>query len=408
MLSIDEALNSVATHLSPFPPVKRYLQDAQGLLLGEKISSPLNSPPFDKACMDGYAVRSADFEKQKPVLKLTGEITAGQVSSTKVNSGETIRIMTGAPLPAGVDAVVQHELTQFNEATGEIEFKIEAISDGMNVLRCGQIMQEGETIFSEGIRLRPQELALLAEVGFDQIAVHQAPRVAVLATGDELVPVEQTPGPGQIRNTNEIMLVEQLRQAGAIPVPLGIARDNREELQAKIELGLQHDMFILSGGVSAGKLDLVPSVLESLQVEQIFHKVQMKPGKPVWFGQQKQDTGKPPKTVFGLPGNPVSSMVCFELFVKTAIKRLMGEAELSSLPETVCGKLTSDHLHKGDRPTFWPMKYELQEGEVRVTPINWRGSADLKGTIQADGMALFSNLILSHKAGTAVNFYPWK
>ncbi|QDU81909.1 Molybdopterin molybdenumtransferase [Polystyrenella longa] len=408
MLSIDEALDIVSSRLAPLTPVERHLHDTQGLLLAQTISSPLNSPPFDKACMDGYAVRSADFEQDKPVLKLIGELTAGQVSSQKVNPGEAIRIMTGAPIPAGADAVVQHELTEFNKHSNEIVFKIDEIRAGLNVLNRGEIMREGEAVFTEKTRLRPQELAVLAEMGFVKVQIFPPPRVAVLATGDELVAVEETPGPGQIRNTNEVMLVEQLRQAGAIPVPLGIARDNRDDLQAKIELGLQHDMLILSGGVSAGKLDLVPSVLESLDVQEIFHKVQMKPGKPIWFGQQNQASDRPPKTVFGLPGNPVSSMVCFEIFVKTALRRTMGDDALSSLPIMVCARLTHDHLHKGDRPTYWPVQFELAEGEVRITPLDWRGSSDLKGTVLADGMALFSKPDFVYKAGTIFNFYPWK
>lgn len=408
MLTVDEALQIVCERVEPLEPAKRYLLDAQGLLLAQSIVSPLNSPPFDKACMDGYAVRSSDFVGAKPVLKLKGEITAGHVSTLIVEAGETIRIMTGAPLPQGADAVVQHELTELNEADETVAFKIEDIRANLNVIGCGDIMREGDIVFVERTRLRPQELGVLAEMGFATLSVYPRPRVAVLATGDELVPVEETPGPGQIRNTNEIMLVEQIRQAGAIPVPLGIARDNREDLQSKIEVGLQHDMLILSGGVSAGKLDLVPSVLESLAVGEIFHRIQMKPGKPVWFGQRAPQDASSTKTVFGLPGNPVSSMVCFEIFVKTALRRMMGNEVANSVPEKVCAKLTEDHLHKGDRPTFWPVKFELVEGEARVKPLEWRGSSDLRGTMRADGMALFSKPDFVYKAGFVINYFPWK
>lgn len=404
MLSIEDALEIVSQSVPVLPSITADLMTTQGQLLAEEIASPLEIPPFDKACMDGYAFRAEDLSTNKR-LKLIGEITAGNVSEQLVGPGETMRIMTGAPLPHGADSVLQHELTSFSEPDQTVTFQQTEVTAGLNVLKQGNLMKLGEPVFSKGTKIRPQESGVLAELGKTQIQVYPRPKVAVLATGDELVPADQTPGPGQIRNTNEIMLAEQIRQMGAEPVLLGIARDNQNDLQQKIEQGLECDMLILSGGVSAGKLDLVPSVLESLQVAEIFHKVWMKPGKPVWFGAQENQTKTVPKFVFGLPGNPVSSMVCFELFVKTAIRKMMGH--VAPKPEPISAVLLADHFHKGDRPTFWPVDFSWEKGEAQITPLQWRGSADLRGTMAASGMALFTDQDFTYKTGTLVDYYPW-
>lgn len=405
MLSVTNALETVSNSIPALTPVTSDLFSAQGLLLAEEVTSPLEVPPFDKACMDGYALRAEDIQHANTPLKLIGEITAGHVSDQHVQPGETIRIMTGAPMPQGSDSVIQHELTSLSDDEKTVTFQSDSIPTGLNVLKQGGLIKLGETIFDQQTRLRPQELGVLAELGHTNLQVYPRPKVAVLATGDELVPADQTPGPGQIRNTNEIMLAEQIRQAGAVPVPLGIARDNREDLEQKIIQGLENDMLILSGGVSAGKLDLVPSVLESQNVAQIFHKVKMKPGKPIWFGVQDLAANAAQKFVFGLPGNPVSSMVCFELFVKTALRKMMGVE--AAQPQPIPARLTADHFHKGDRPTFWPVHFNQAEGEARITPMQWRGSSDLKGTMAASGMALFTDQDFTYKTGTLVDYYSW-
>ena len=229
----------------------------------------------------------------------------------------------------------------------------------------------------------------------------------MLATGDELVSIDETPGPGQIRNSNETMLCAQLRRAGADPVPLGIARDNREDLAAKIREGLQADMLLLSGGVSAGKLDLVPSELAAAGVREVFHKVQVKPGKPIWFGVHGDEkiavnSRQRPRFVFGLPGNPVSSMVCFELFARTAIRRLMNNTPAE--PSTLTARLTEDFHHTGDRPTYHPAKLKQTAEGPRITPLPWQGSADLRATADATALAVFPAGDKSYPIGSVIEF----
>lgn len=281
-------------------------------------------------------------------------------------------------------------------------------------------MRAGDRVVPAGQRLRAQEIGCLAEVGRSQISVIPRPRVAVLATGDELVPMEQTPGPGQIRNSNEAMLVAQLVQAGVTPVPLGIARDNTAELREKISLGLQCDALLLSGGVSAGKLDLVPAVLVELGVGQVFHKVRVKPGQPVWFGVCSREITPARRSshsdsegvnshgsacyVFGLPGNPVSSMVCFELFARTAIRRLMGEILTSPIPWRA--RLTCEFRHAGPRPTYHPARLEWSSEGPLITPVEWVGSADLSATAGANALAVFPEGENNYTAGTTIDVLP--
>ena len=239
----------------------------------------------------------------------------------------------------------------------------------------------------------------------------------MLATGDELVPVHQTPGPGQIRNSNETMLAAQIEQAGGQARPLGIARDNRPHLRKRISAGLQYDVLLLSGGVSAGKLDLVPSELTRAGVEQVFHKVRIKPGKPIWFGtlrngNQAAADAEIPSTdsrnsclVFGLPGNPVSSMVCFELFVRTAIRQLRGESIVE--PQRISARLTHPHSHRNDRETYFPATFAWTAEGLTATLVKWHGSSDLQATRDAGAMAVFPAEPHEYQARDLIDIILW-
>jgi molybdopterin molybdotransferase len=264
-------------------------------------------------------------------------------------------------------------------------------------------VRSGDVVLRAGTKLNGSRIGALAELGRAQVNVHRRPTVAILATGDELVPVDQEPGPGQIRNSNESMLVAQIQAAGAIAVPLGIARDNRIDLRAKIEQGLQCDMLVLSGGVSAGTLDLVPSELASAGVTEVFHKVEMKPGKPVWFGLRR--VGTTANYVFGLPGNPVSSLVCCELFVRTALKRLMGEPALR--PQAVPAALEHRHSARADRPTYHPARLTWTPTGPVVTLVPWHGSSDLCGTVAANAMALLPGAARQYGVGDCLETFAW-
>lgn len=386
MLTVTQALDQIVREVPVFAPEQIALNDALGLVTAEDVISQEDSPPFDKSLMDGYAVLSSDVANGHREFTVVDEVTAGRTPSCDISSGQATRIMTGAPTPTSADVVVPVERTELVDGEPDrVRILVDSIAPEKNVIRQGTNKRVGEEIVSAGRVLRAQELAALAELGGARISARRKPVVAVLATGDELVTADQTPGPGQIRNSNETMLCGQVSNAGGVPVPLGIARDNREDLRRHIEEGLNADVLLLSGGVSAGKLDLVPSELERAGVEQVFHKVRVKPGKPVWFGVLRRDGNS--CLVFGLPGNPVSSMVCFELFVRTAIRRLTGR--FPAIPQSLTARLTHSHSHKDDRETYFPAAVEWTVDGPTVRLMNWHGSSDLQSTVDADAMVVF-------------------
>ena len=447
MLTVEEAVAKIVRETTLFERQTIPLAESLGLVLAEDVVSDTDSPPFDKALMDGFAVRSADVADGKATLKLIEEVTAGEVPDRPVGPGEATQIMTGAPMPVGADAVARVEDTRILDSGGglhAVEISTVPIRPGANMMQRGTAFKKGQQVLGAGRQLRPQELGALAEMGKHQVLAWRRPRIGVLATGDELVPISQRPGPGQIRNSNETMLAAQIQRAGAEPVRLGIARDEPDHLREKILSGLDCDLLLLSGGVSAGKLDLVPSQLEAAGVRPVFHKVRVKPGKPIWFGVFDPDCGEPPSGtaartasngaeertsgssdqpdrqgdsaedrksastrcyVFGLPGNPVSSMVCFELFVRTAIRRLVGIEPPE--PSAVRARLTKEHVARGDRPSHFPARLDWADSRLVVTPVTWHGSADLQSTVQANATILFPPGERTYRPDEIVDVYRW-
>jgi molybdopterin molybdotransferase len=360
-----------------------------GAVLAEDVASDLDMPPYDKALMDGYAVRSADLPDGRGTLAVVEEVTAGRTPRHALRAGQATRIMTGAPMPAGADAVVMVERTRAEGDRVVIEDR--PPQPGQNVMPRGREMRAGETVLAAGAVLRPQELGLLATVGRTTAQVHPAPRVAVLSTGDEVVEAGERTGPGQIRNGNGPMLCAQVARAGGVPHYLGIARDHLDSLRPRVAEGLGADVLVLSGGVSAGKLDLVPGVLQEAGVQPHFHKVEMKPGKPVFFGSRGD------ALVFGLPGNPVSALVCLELFVRPALRRLAGHAEPG--PSLVRAALAEDFAYRTDRPTYHPAQLAVDEAGWRVRAAPWYGSPDLRGLTGANAFVVFPPGDHRHRAG---------
>ncbi len=276
---------------------------ALGRILADNVVADRNYPPFDRSTRDGYAVRSSDAATPGAKLRLAGESRAGVAFEGTVAAGECVRILTGAPLPRGANAVVMQEHVR---AEGDFVVLVEPARPGQHFVLAGEHARVGEVVVPRGTRLGYAELAVLAEVGRVNVAVTRRPRVAILSTGDELVPVENAPGPFQIRNSNSISLSAQVALAGGEPILTGIAHDTAGELRERIGQGLEYDILVLSGGVSVGKYDMVEQVLRELGAEFLFDAVAIRPGKPAVFAWCR---GKP---VFGLPGNPVSTMVTFE------------------------------------------------------------------------------------------------
>lgn len=396
MLSVDEALQLVQQSVRPLAPRRVRLGDALGLKLAEAVTSEVDSPPFDKSMLDGYAIDVDDRSRERKILET---VIAGQVPQHNIQPGTTVHVMTGAPVPAGTEAVVKHEdTTLLSSATVQLPETLPAA--GYGIFRQGSSFRRGDEVLGLGKRLRPVDLALAAEVGKSELAVIPRPLVAVLATGNELVPCDQPMSAGQIRNSNGPMLLAALREAGAEVVDLGIARDVVEELRYAITAGLEADVLLITGGVSAGVMDLVPQVLGELDVGEVFHKVRMKPGKPLWFGRKHHD--QHPTLVFGLPGNPVSTLVSFQLFVKPSLTALGGDAFGAS--STCRGRLSATVTHRGDRPTYHPctLALDVNDSQYSIEPLAWRGSADLAALTQANGLIVLPSGNYELLVGTVV------
>ncbi len=401
MLTVDQAQQAILEHVATGPQHSVPLDEALGQVLATHIDSDIDSPPFDKALMDGFAVRAQDVADGTARLNILEEVTAGSVAANSIGPGEAIQIMTGAPMPDGADAVVRIEDTQVETSHTQpvVSIQTRPVSPGQDWILQGTSMKRGDNVIPKGRALRPQELGLLAELGQHTVDVYRQVTVGVLATGDELVAIDQQPAAGQIRNSNESMLAAQVRASGAVARELGIARDNREHLAEKIQQGLDCDVLLLSGGVSAGRLDLVPDQLQAAGITRVFHKVQVKPGKPLWFGTSNNTV------VFGLPGNPVSSMVCFELFVRTALRRLTGLSPAT--PDPAFARLDCDFKFDSDRPTYFPARLESHPEGPTITPINWHGSSDLRSTTHANSMIHFPAGKQLYQANQWVEVHLW-
>src|SRR5229473_7121815 len=346
--------------------------DALGYVLAQDVKTDRPYPPFDRSTRDGFALRAAEAV---PGAKLpcVGEIKAGDSVTAPLKAGTCVQIMTGAAVPAGADAVVMLEHTRREGDTVHFD---RAASAGQNVVPRGSEAGSEQTILSSGQRLGYAELALAAQVGAAELKCANKPRVAILSTGDEVVPVEVAPGAFQIRNSNSVSLAAQVRIAGGEPVALGNAADRVEELGEKIERGLKEDVLVLSGGVSMGKYDLVEKVLKAMGAEFCFDAVAIRPGKPAVFGMCQ---GKP---VFGLPGNPVSTMVTFELFVAPAIDLLNG-ADARPLP-LVEARLGEALHEKPGLTHLLRERVEWRGGAQEVKALKWQGSGDIAALTKAN------------------------
>ncbi len=335
--------------------------EAAGRILAEDISTDRDYPPFPRSARDGFAVRAADLPGE---FQIIGEVRAGSVFSGTVGPRQTVEIMTGAPLPAGADAVVMVEHTTRD---GESMRTDRTHQSGDNFNPRGVEAKQGTVVLTRGCRLGFSEIALLATVGYTQVGVYKKPRVAILPTGDEIVTVAETPEPFQIRNSNAWSMAVQAARAGAEPVILPIARDNYESTYALVKEGLECDMLMLSGGVSAGKYDIVEKVLADFGAEFFFTRALIQPGQPVVFGHAQN------KLFFGLPGNPASTMVTLEIFARAAIELLSGLDE--PLLPLLQARLSREFKQKTGLTRFLPAR--ISEDGATVEPLGWQGSGDV-------------------------------
>ncbi len=401
-ISVEQALETILSHFAPLEAEPVPLTAALGRVLAEDIVADEDIPPFLNSAVDGYAVRAAEVAEARrdaPVrLRVIGEVAAGQTATAAVLPGTAMRIMTGAPLPAGADTVVP--LEQTDQAGAELEqgwVRVPAaVPAGQHLRQAGEDVRRGERVLERGLRLRPPEIGLLASLGRPQALVTRRPRVAILATGSELVEPGQAPGPGQIRNSNAYSNYAQVLLCGGQPLRLPIAHDRYKEISARLDRGLAWgaDLFITSGGVSTGEYDLVKKVLATRgRLE--FWRVQVQPGRPMAFGLID---GVP---LLGLPGNPVSSMVAFLLFARPAILKMQGQRALRK-PEVEAVLLEDAHGYP-DRRRYLRAIVTAENGRYTASLTGPQGAGILSSMVRANGLAIIpEGTYPAARAGTTV------
>ncbi|GIK41075.1 MAG: molybdopterin molybdenumtransferase MoeA [Chloroflexota bacterium] len=420
LIPVEEALNLILAKITPVAPEWVPLRQSFNRVLAQAVAAHADVPPFANSAMDGYAVIAADCRgasKETPVhLKVIGNIPAGATPARSLLPRTAVRIMTGAPLPEGADAVVRFEETseyisvQQEPQAGEVLI-YQAVAASDNVRPAGEDIKAGEVVLEAGRRLRPQDVGVLAAMGQAQVAVHRRPRVAILATGDELVDVDQPLEPGKIRNSNEYTQAALVEKYGGEAIMLGIARDTVEELTAKIREGLAQnvDLFLTSAGVSVGDFDIVKTVLAA-EGEMQFWQVAIKPGKPLAFGSLRRpdETGNLRTAVplIGLPGNPVAAMVAFEVFARPAILKLGGQRSYAKT--SVRAYLDEEITNSGRRHYMRALVYLEPDGyhvTTRGSGVQVQGSGILTSLVWANGLVVAPENVTYLPAGATVEVW---
>ena len=396
VLSVEEARARILATVRVLEPERVALLEATNRVLAEKVAADRDIPPLTNSAMDGYAVRGADAaqaQERVPVwLRVVGEVAAGHVSPLQVGPGMAVRIMTGAPVPAGADTVVRFEDARLHGDRVEV---LRAYSTGQNVRQAGEDVRAGQIVLEPGQVLRPQEVGMLAAVGHVEVAVVRRPRVAILATGDEVVPPDQTPGPGQIRDANSYAVAAQVRAFGGVPLLLGVARDREELVRRGMReaLARKADLVITSGGVSVGDFDLVKQVLAA-EGEMHFWSLNMKPGRPLAFGVVDN------VPLLGLPGNPVAAMISTELFARPALLKMQGFTDWSR--PMVPARLSQPIRRKDGRRHYLRVRLRETDGGYEATLTGDQGSGILTSLVQADGLAVIPEEVDHLHAGAEV------
>lgn len=397
MIEFERALKLVLNNTKGLSRESVPIEDSVGRVLMEDVYSKIDMPPFNKSAMDGYAVKALDIKKIPVKLKCIGFIEAGGSFCKTLRRGECVKIMTGASLPKGADSIVMIEDTRHRG--GYIEIK-RPIKRWKNVCFQGEDIKKGEKVLTKKKVLSVSDIALLASIGRRYAEVVRKPEVGVLNTGGEIVPVGRKLSGKKIYNSNGPQLLALLESDGIDPCFLGIAKDDPQELRKAIKRGLRADALLVSGGVSMGDYDLVPGVLKSLGVREVFHKVKIKPGKPLFFGRRKNTV------VFGIPGNPVSNFLAYYMFIRPALSKMRGMGLCGPLPEE--GILKKAFHHKGGRKHFVLSKISREAHQPYVTPIASHGSADTLALSKADAFMVVEANTGIMKAKSKIKFITWK
>jgi molybdopterin molybdotransferase len=377
MLAVEEALERIVAGLTPLPPEWVHLAAAHGRVLAQDLVASRDQPPHAISAMDGYAVRAADTAPGVG-LRLVGGVAAGEVAAAALEPGTAARVSTGAAIPPGADAVLQSELAV--EEDGRVAPE-RALAPGTHIRRRGEDLRAGMELAAAGARLNLPRISALASAGVGEVIVHRRPRLHLIVTGSELLPLGAPPEPGRIHESNGLMVRLLASGAGAAVVDHGVIGDDYETTRRAVSDGLEGDVLVVSGGVSVGPHDHVKPAFESCGVEEVFWRVRIKPGKPLWFGR-RGDT-----LVFGLPGNPLSTIVCFCVFIEPALRRLAGEAD--ARPRLEPGRLTTGARASDGRTTFLTSTLRPgADGVLEATPTERQGSHMTGALGESDGFVI--------------------
>ncbi len=411
MISVDEALEKILSRFRALEPQRQPILNCLGQVLAEDVRSTINVPPLDNSAMDGYALQAEDVRgasgSSPRCLRVIGEVAAGSLPSVEVQSGQAVRIMTGAPLPRGADTVVRFEDTdEVSRRSSGVDLSrigvLCQVEVGLNIRRSGEDIGTGDQVLTRGKVLRPQEIGLLASLGYATALVIRRPIVAVLATGDELIGVDQPLSPGKIYDSNSYTIAAEVSRYGGVPRIIGIGRDSVESVNDKIDQGLDTDMLITSGGVSKGDYDMVKDVLAE-RGEIDFWTVRMKPGKPLAFGTMVTTEGSEERKVphLGLPGNPVGSMITFEQFARPAILKMLGYANMEK--PTVRAIIDEDIPNRDGRRVFVRVIVIERSGQYYASLTGPQGSGILTSMVKANGLAVIPESKKMVSAGDTVD-----
>lgn len=393
MITVEKALGIVLDRVSLLGSEAVELDRAQGRTLAEDVRADMDLPPFDRARMDGYALRSDDARSAPARLRVIGEVAAGAQFRGSLQPGEAIKIFTGAPVPEGADAVQKVEVTQ---AEGEFVVIKEPVNPGQFITPRASEVSCGEVVARAGRAIGPAQVSVLASFGYAKVKVGRAPRVAVISTGSELVEVSERPSTAQIRNSNSYTIAAYARGAGAVVENLGTVEDTISSTrEALLRASETSDLVITSGGVSMGDYDLVKAALVDIGAEIIFDKVILRPGKPTVFAQLAETF------FFGLPGNPVSTSVTFNLFVRPAIRRMQGDE--SPLLPIVRAELVRSLKDGSSRRSYLPARLRIKEGRAEAESLKWGGSSDLVAFMNANALIIVPEEVHDLKAGDRVD-----
>ncbi|TGK21000.1 molybdopterin molybdenumtransferase MoeA [Leptospira fluminis] len=393
MISLQEAISLIVSHAESSSSENLSLSESTGRILAESVVADRDYPPFRRATMDGFAVRSNGFSADR-IYAYKSEVSAGM--SLELQPGEqAVRIMTGAPVPEGLNAVIKVE-DSIEEKKGFVRFRLPSVKENLNIALKGEDLKKGEPVLPAGQKIDASTLSLLASLGKKSVQVSRLPKVHIVSTGNEVISVEEEPLPWQIRDSNSYTIRAGLFKFGILPQKTTLAGDEKSVLRESLTEGLDSDILILSGGVSMGNYDLVPSVLADLGVEQIFHKIMIKPGKPIWFGKKKSTV------IFGLPGNPFSVQVCFRIFVEAYLRKFSGMPPERPLLLPLAGS----RKKKNKLAEFFPAILDSSD-QTKVSPKIFNGSGDVTAGLFSEGIALHPAEREELADGDPIEFHFW-